>query len=805
MFVIVPSSTANTFGSLHIPEVRYHQSISPRGEYLAALAQARSAEAEYLAALAREQYLQKQREDELRYRSEAIRNHLFLDVLYSGSPAPSPLRRQDPYSWYGTIYDRQPVNPFGRDAIGIRHAIDLGLGAVRRQRQEQFDEENRELEKSRARVADIIRQLEQAVRLKAEASNHSLSCQCGGSAAAVAPRTCDPMVNNFCFSPIKLSSDPEFKVKPGLRFSRVCRNPCRGRSLEEEWQKYQQVAQRACGGVPQEYKSQEVHCCRSCSSPPTFSHCYYNFQNRGTKSCETQCHRPSVASHVQQPEVTPNSSCATAPTLKDKIEARLRNESDPEVNDVLLGIYSSLSAPAKLERKERVQKKAKDAAEASTAVPTAGLSLKEHLEARLQKDPSVELHDTIQAMFASLLTSRNSSTPAPATKDTKPAASPTAADSKGKGKQVSFELPTSSETTTTPTVRDVTDSKNTIHNIESTFKSLAAEFSFPTRLEFSPPASPSASDFHSSDTLSTTSSELAFTSTNAPVRNYEQALSALLSQLDAVESWGNEDVRRLRKELVGKVEEALEEVEREVQMRLVQYRARNVANGETSVQVQVGDAVKMDKSAPETTRVESNASVEESRMDSSPADSADVIDAEVQDSRELVDTDVTAASASTEENVLVESQDTITANSVTVSTPATELSPVVTSHDSQNSGSPTDLLASAEKEVEVSEARSPYPPSSKTSALSELVIPVSATSQLEVVEQLADPKLEPESCTSSPQTAGEESEPVDTFLLPFESPVPSKRPAATDDEVIVVDEKEDGEGSDGDNWSEVEA
>jgi hypothetical protein len=53
---------------------------------------------------------------------------------------------------------------------------------------------------------------------------------------------------------------------------------------------------------------------------------------------------------------------------------------------------------------------------------------------------------------------------------------------------------------------------------------------------------------------------LTYTARNAPVRYYEHALSALLGQLDAIESSGSERVRERRKEVVGRVEKALEEV-----------------------------------------------------------------------------------------------------------------------------------------------------------------------------------------------------------------------------------------------------
>jgi len=63
-----------------------------------------------------------------------------------------------------------------------------------------------------------------------------------------------------------------------------------------------------------------------------------------------------------------------------------------------------------------------------------------------------------------------------------------------------------------------------------------------------------------------------------------------------------------------------------------------------------------------------------------------------------------------------------------------------------------------------------------------------------------------ESIVASPNaTTREESEIMDTFLLPAPTGLPfAKRPAVKEDELVVID-KEHGEASDGDNWSVVEA
>jgi hypothetical protein len=300
------------------------------------------------------------------------------------------------------------------------------------------------------------------------------------------------------------------------------------------------------------------------------------------------------------------------------------------------------------------------------------------------------------------------------------------------------------------------------------------------------------------------------------VRYYEQALSALLTQLDAVESWGNEEVRKHRKELVGRVEGALEEVEREVQVRLVQYRARNgvVASHEETVRTEEDVAVKV--------AVEGPASDGDNKDLSLAVEADNVSEQHSSDSGELVAAvaDVTPASGSTEENILADSQATIVpADNSSVEIDTIPVAASDESHDFQESAPSVEVpevTDSTEQDAHIAATHSSYPPSleiSETAVLSESTSQaVSPVVQPEVVIEQLDATTASESelpAPSSPQTATEESEsePVDTFLLPFESPVLSKRPAASndDDEMVVIDKEEHGEGSDGDNWSEVEA
>ncbi|KAF9259621.1 hypothetical protein L218DRAFT_963505 [Marasmius fiardii PR-910] len=208
----------------------------------------------------------------------------------------------------------------------------------------------------------------------------------------------------------------------------------------------------------------------------------------------------------------------------------------------------------------------------STTAPRRPVSpstnLKEQLESRLNNDEAVEIRDTIQAILASLADAAAYNAASTSSGNSKPGTSSSTSststsspsDSKGKGK-----AETSSDSSTEPTSNDVLKSMEAVHSIETAFRALQQDFVFPTQLDFTPTPSAAPSPV-SSDTESSTPSitKLAYTSRNHPVRYYEQSLSGLLSQLDGVESFGNVEVRTMRKEVVARVEGALDELEREV-------------------------------------------------------------------------------------------------------------------------------------------------------------------------------------------------------------------------------------------------
>ncbi|KAG6906571.1 hypothetical protein DXG01_013110 [Tephrocybe rancida] len=94
---------------------------------------------------------------------------------------------------------------------------------------------------------------------------------------------------------------------------------------------------------------------------------------------------------------------------------------------------------------------------------------------------------------------------------------------------------------------------------------LRSEFAFPNRL-----------DFHDSPTFSDSSplGYLAFTTINRPVREHKEALIQLQTRLDAIPSHGDDMIRASRKKAVDKVDQALHQLEDEVQRCLEEWRSR---------------------------------------------------------------------------------------------------------------------------------------------------------------------------------------------------------------------------------------
>ncbi|EIN05237.1 hypothetical protein PUNSTDRAFT_55133 [Punctularia strigosozonata HHB-11173 SS5] len=112
-----------------------------------------------------------------------------------------------------------------------------------------------------------------------------------------------------------------------------------------------------------------------------------------------------------------------------------------------------------------------------------------------------------------------------------------------------------------------TSSLDEIANIRASFDSLSSDFHLPEHLDFNPSPTPSRSPSPVLDHSAESENEetLAYTANNRPLHQYTHALGLLLVRLDAVESDGDDAVRKARKDAVVVVERELERVEREVE------------------------------------------------------------------------------------------------------------------------------------------------------------------------------------------------------------------------------------------------
>jgi hypothetical protein len=836
MFVFAPSSIYNP-QYLREPQVYFSQAkpVSPRDRYLAALAEAQSAEAEYVAVLAREKAIQKQREEQhrkvelQRQREAAIRRQ--EEALYSQDSAPyyasHPL-------FSSTYRQHSRLNPFDSEAEAeavLFHELGLRRAIARRQQQEELVNRRRlailrqqQAEREQALTLAVARRAQEMKRREqqAELSRHfseeedlqqMMSRLFGERPTVIRKQPSQEKLVRFVRRSLTAPPADSYQVHPQANPAarrQSCGSHCAPRrqtvsNEQDDLERFlklifsgQHEAASHCPCAPKEVKERVVCRCAPLLSQAVPHHC-------PMLKAQAQCQPAAFAqkAHAQTPAPVATASSCCGPSLKDQLQSRPNHQPESNDRDALQDLVSSIfGASAKLERKERV-KKNQDAAATTTgsAGPsTSSLSLKEQLEARLYQNPRVEVHDTVRAILASLMTEKSEAarTSASASKDTESRTDATAsfsssaptAEGKGKGKAVSFDVPT------VPTSKDVVESMNAIHNIQAAFNTLSADFSFPIRLDFTPPSSAPSSP-HASDSESVSTSQLAYTSTNAPVRYYEQALSALLTQLDAVESWGNDDVRKERKELVARVEATLEQVEREVQERFIHRQARERVVEE---KVQVDDVptseVVQDVAVPTPVEELATAVVVEAVETPTAAEnvSAHVEPQSADIETVLVIDSETSCSTSSDEKLADHSKDiTSSVNDIAVSGSSVSVDESVAlpsepeelslANSTVTSISADNNTLGKVEDASLSDHQS-YPPTSQIPTVSS------------VIEETSEDAYGP----------GEESERVDTFLLPAaaESPI-IKRPAVHDEDELVVVDKEHEEASDGENWSEVEA
>ncbi|KAJ1302135.1 hypothetical protein OPQ81_000964 [Rhizoctonia solani] len=121
----------------------------------------------------------------------------------------------------------------------------------------------------------------------------------------------------------------------------------------------------------------------------------------------------------------------------------------------------------------------------------------------------------------------------------------------------SFTEPTGPETSnmtdgkTEQSNPEANQSHSAILNILKSFSDLKASFTFPGKIDFL--NSPGDSD--------AVTPKLAYTPNNAPLHQYEHLLTGLLTKLDAVESYGQESIRKERKDAVRLIEQELEQLD----------------------------------------------------------------------------------------------------------------------------------------------------------------------------------------------------------------------------------------------------
>ena len=245
--------------------------------------------------------------------------------------------------------------------------------------------------------------------------------------------------------------------------------------------------------------------------------------------------------------------------VNSELKRRLENEEDDDVRETLQHVLSLLGVDAPVTKKPKVDKgKARE-------TPAIRFNLS-------KSKPSVHFETKPTTIPA---TSPSPATPANAGADLHrtPAMTPAQAqDAKDR----------------LETAHARTISLGTIQRIEDSLAALERAFVFPAELDLARPATPAGS---ASGWDSDSETELAFTPKNKPVHAYEHALNGLLAKLDAVESFGDEEVRGRRKEVVNKVERAIREVGRRVEESRERARASSeVAVEEPTVKIPIRDA-----------------------------------------------------------------------------------------------------------------------------------------------------------------------------------------------------------------------
>ncbi|KAG9092680.1 hypothetical protein FS749_015525 [Ceratobasidium sp. UAMH 11750] len=122
---------------------------------------------------------------------------------------------------------------------------------------------------------------------------------------------------------------------------------------------------------------------------------------------------------------------------------------------------------------------------------------------------------------------------------------------------------------------DTAGSHAAVAGILATFASLSSNFTFPSHFDFS-------------SSSSSNSSKPAYTPNNGPLHQYEHELTGLLTRLDAVESYGDEEVRKARKEAVKQIEKELAALD---ERKIEKWRKQSSPKMELGVAQQTEDEI----------------------------------------------------------------------------------------------------------------------------------------------------------------------------------------------------------------------
>ncbi|KAJ7655285.1 hypothetical protein DFH06DRAFT_1414091 [Mycena polygramma] len=318
--------------------------------------------------------------------------------------------------------------------------------------------------------------------------------------------------------------------------------------------------------------------------------------------------------------------------------------------------------------------------------------------------------------------------------------------------------------------KDIASSTAEVRAIDAQYTLLANEFVFPPHLDFttSRSTSPTRNGAAGSE-VSPVARLLSYSAANQPVRYYHQALSGLLARLDAVESFGDEGLRGMRKEVVGRVEGAMDEVERGVE-----ERWRKVVG-------------KVERPAAEP--------VAEPAPAAEPATQPAQPEAAPEAAAAPAPEPVAVENVIAEEPVVVEAEEAVVAEPETTaaSTPA----PIVESEPSP--AAETELASSyppvseSTSSIPTVVASPPYPAPPAPSLADDTAPVPSPPVELDVVDESLETLRPPTPTPPSPAPSSPSD--IDTFLFPAD--------------VALADEKKARKAEDehevGSDWSEVDA